>query len=373
MRIPDDIRAADEAGRIPAGLSLEYLAESLDRPTIIAIIFMIYIAFTGMSIYNIRIGTGRHIEYVQHVLDLSTVRYSEELDLVAHILYSTALYTARLSGVAFYQRVAAKPSLLHTIIIWAYPVLTVAFLTQLFLLIFHCTPVTSKWPFAWQPETIDYHCIPWGVVYLANSGLSLACDMLIFVIPGVLIHQLHTNKQRKFQLALVMFPGLFVLVLSAVRVWLVDVGQFDRDQSWRYDPMMAVESAEIAGTLIALSAPGLKPLLGLIYHGVPSSAGHSRAKSWQQKAGETPVGKLPAHGARTEGQWKILGGHNDTFDIILSEANVSSGHAGYGGAKDFAALSSSNIRITDEFHVASEYSDSFPHPRKAPGGNPSYV
>lgn len=41
MKIPDDIQSAHDAGRIPSNISLEYLAESKDRPAKIAIIFMV--------------------------------------------------------------------------------------------------------------------------------------------------------------------------------------------------------------------------------------------------------------------------------------------------------------------------------------------
>ena len=38
-----------------------------------------------------------------------------------------------------------------------------------------------------------------------------------------------------------------------------------RDGSWHYDPVLAIENAEIGGTLITLSIPGLKPLLGTCF------------------------------------------------------------------------------------------------------------
>ena len=46
MTIPVDILAADAAGRIPSGVSLQYLAESRDRSAIVGIIFMV--CFTGL-------------------------------------------------------------------------------------------------------------------------------------------------------------------------------------------------------------------------------------------------------------------------------------------------------------------------------------
>ena len=53
-----------------------------------------------------------------------------------------------------------------------------------------------------------------------------------------------------------------VIGISSVRVYLVVVGQWNLDQSWSYDPLLAVENAEIGGTLLALCVPALKPLGG---------------------------------------------------------------------------------------------------------------
>jgi hypothetical protein len=75
-------------------------------------------------------------------------------------------------------------------------------------LIFHCKPVTALWPYAWQSEPITYECLSWGLVYSVNSGLSLVCDVLMFVIPAILIKQLHVSMVKKVKLSLVMFPGV---------------------------------------------------------------------------------------------------------------------------------------------------------------------
>jgi hypothetical protein len=52
-----------------------------------------------------------------------------------------------------------------------------------------------------------------------------------------------------------------VIIISSLRLYLVVKGQWLADGSWFYCPMLAIENAEIGGTLIALSIPGLKPLL----------------------------------------------------------------------------------------------------------------
>lgn len=46
MTIPSDILAADAAGRVPSDVSLEFLAQSRDKPAIVGIIFMV--CFTGL-------------------------------------------------------------------------------------------------------------------------------------------------------------------------------------------------------------------------------------------------------------------------------------------------------------------------------------
>lgn len=53
-----------------------------------------------------------------------------------------------------------------------------------------------------------------------------------------------------------------VLVISSVRLYLVVKGQWAADGSWYYNPMLILETSEVGGTLLALSVPALKPLLG---------------------------------------------------------------------------------------------------------------
>lgn len=172
---------------------------------------IIYIAFVVLSIVLIHMGSGRHIEYIQDVLSMPEVHDTEVYDFAAHIIYTTALLVTRLSGLAFYWRLTAMSGTLHRTIIAAACFIFAAYLPQLFLLIFHCIPVTGLWPYPWQPGASDYQCLSWGLVYSVNSGVSLACDMVMFTIPIILIKGLHVSMKRKIKLSLVMFPGvLFV-------------------------------------------------------------------------------------------------------------------------------------------------------------------
>jgi hypothetical protein len=156
----------------------------------------------------IDLGSGRHMDYIQYVLSLSQVNETEILDFTVHILYTTALFLCRLSGLAFYHRLASHHERISLVIKISASFLVIVYLAQFFLLLFHCYPVTGLWPYGWQPEVNDYTCITWGDVYSVNSGLSLACDLMMLIIPSRLIHTLHVSKKKKLQLSLLLFPGV---------------------------------------------------------------------------------------------------------------------------------------------------------------------
>ncbi|KAJ6139925.1 hypothetical protein N7471_006411 [Penicillium samsonianum] len=397
MIIPDDILAADAAGRIPSGVSLEYLAQSRDSSAIVGIIFMIcftgllmivrlyarafivkkiglddalavltlmlYIAFVALSIALINLGSGRHIEYIQYVLSLPTVRETEVLDFVAHILYTTALFLCRLSGLAFYYRLTARSTKLHLSIIIAAPLLVAAYLPQLFLLIFHCKPVTGLWPYEWQVEPKTYTCLSWGLVYSVNSGLSLACDLLMFAIPAALIKGLHVSLEKKIKLSIVMFPGVFVIVISSIRVWLVAEGQWNSDGSWAYNPMMCVENAEIAATLVALSVPALKPVFGNLFaHLTEYTSSHTRSRSTKlHSLGHSKtIGSAAISSNRDSKRlinWSKIG--KDDYEMMPSEVSVSRDIRGGSRGSDRSGEEEKNngsqspgIRVTNEVNIS---------------------
>ncbi|PYI01455.1 hypothetical protein BO78DRAFT_464639 [Aspergillus sclerotiicarbonarius CBS 121057] len=401
------IQAAEAEGRIPSGVSLEYLAQSRDQPTKIAILFVgaltfvivvarcyarlflvkkfgwddglavftlsLYISIVALSVVLIDMGSGRHIEYIQYVLSLTQVDNTEVYDFVMHILYTTALFVCRLSGLAFYQRLASRHPKISLAIKLSGGFLVAAYLTQFFLLLFHCLPVTGLWPYGWQPQIDDYNCISWGDVYVANSVLSLVCDVMMLTLPSMLIYVLQVSQKRKLQLSMIMFPGVLVLIISCVRMYLVIIGQWSSDGSWAYDPMLAIETSEVGGTLIALSIPAMKSLFGSWFShlkayssraggtsGKPSGAAHrTYGRSW-----ETGV-KLSSLGNRTvDDAYKVnIGAGEDP----ITHMPTSDGHQrsrNDGSSEDLlmdGGFSQENrqlalkhgIRLTEEISVSS--------------------
>lgn len=165
-----------------------------------------------LSIILIDQGSGRHIEYIQYVLTPAQVDLTEVNDFAAHLIYTSALFVCRMSGLYFYFRICDLHDKLVFVIKCAAVFLVCVYLPQIFLIIFHCLPVTGLWPYEWQSSINDYKCITWGIVYSVNSSLSLVCDFVLFTIPVFIIKNLHINRKRKVQLSLVLLPGLLVIV-----------------------------------------------------------------------------------------------------------------------------------------------------------------
>ncbi|KAI5458738.1 hypothetical protein BGZ63DRAFT_456532 [Mariannaea sp. PMI_226] len=289
------VTQAFKDGRVPDGITAAYLDQSKDGPAIAGILvvtilaslvvigrlcsrafllrrfglddaltllsWLSYIPFVALCIHLINLGSGRHIEYIQYVLDMDTVKVTEVLDFAAHIIYTTALLFCRVSGLALYYRLCNHHDGLRIAIRVVFGILVAGYLPQVFLLIFHCRPVTGLWPYEWQPGVDDYVCLQWGLVYSVNSAVSLICDLLLFGIPIVMLRVLEMPHRRKVQLACILLPGISVIAISITRLVFVIEGQWQTDQSWSYNALLGVEVAEIGTTLIALSVPGIKPLL----------------------------------------------------------------------------------------------------------------
>ncbi|KAF4466389.1 integral membrane pth11 [Fusarium albosuccineum] len=219
-----------------------------------------YIPFVGLCIRLIHLGSGRHFEYIQYVLDMPTIEQTEILDFAAHIIYTTALLLCRISGLAFYHRLCSIHDRLRLAIKVVFGILIAGYLPQVLLLIFHCIPVTGLWPYPFQPGYDKYVCLQWGLVYSVNSSVSLFCDFLLFGIPIVMLRVLEMPRKRKIQLACILLPGTTVIAISITRLVFVIEGQWQPDMSWAYNPMLAIEVSEIGATLIALSVPGVKPI-----------------------------------------------------------------------------------------------------------------
>lgn len=196
---------------------------------------------------------------------------------------------------------------------------------------------------------------------------------MMFIIPAILIKQLHVSKKNKIKLSLVMFPGVLsvspyhsttrvsnqkltvnsVIVISAVRVWLVVIGQWAADGSWAYNPMLCVENAEVASTLIALSVPALKPVFGNLFsHLTEYTSSHTRSRSAGGRLRTHSKHSKPMSGVGSNARddrrllnWSKSG--NDDYEMMPSEVSVTRDAPG-----DSNPYKSPGIKVTNEIDIS---------------------
>ncbi|KAH8651386.1 hypothetical protein BX600DRAFT_483779 [Xylariales sp. PMI_506] len=374
------VAQAIAAGRVPSDITEAYLDESRDQQTIAGIIFVLTLTticvlcrglvrvylvkrfglddwlaffslvllaiFVGFCIKLINIGSGRHYAYILYVMDTATQNQDESLDFVAHLIYTTALLFCRMSGLAFYHQICNMDHRFELAIKILGGVLITLYLPQLFLIIFHCLPVTSLWPFSTSEVETGYSCLAWGLVYSVNSAVSLLCDILLFGIPIAMLYILDMSRKRKTQLAMILLPGILVVAISVTRIALVVEGQWSADETWTYDPMLAIEVSEIGATLIALSIPGIKPFFNICLnrHGdSTNSGGGTYGKT------STSKGKTTLRTFQTRPHHDIL---NSQDNIIIKGGIATDEYELEGGAKDNGSIEShKGILVRVEFNM----------------------
>ena len=136
-------------------------------------------------------------------LDLAQV-----LDFWAHLIYATALFVCRMSGLAFYHRLCDRSGSLIWTVRGSAVFLVAGYIPQIFLIVFHCKPVTALWPNYFQPNVSDYECLPWVILYATNSSISILSDLILFIIPVIIILKLKTTTSKKLTLSAVLLPGV---------------------------------------------------------------------------------------------------------------------------------------------------------------------
>lgn len=157
-----------------------------------------------------------------------------------------------------------------------------------------------------------------------------------------------------------------MIVISAIRVWLVAEGQWRSDGSWAYNPMMCVESAEIAATLVALSVPALKPVFGNLFaHLTEYTSSHTRSRS--TKLHSLGHSKTIGSGAVSSNRdskrllnWSKIG--KDDYEMMPSEVSVSRDVRGGSRGSDHSGgeenrkhgSRSPGIRVTNEVDISRE-------------------
>jgi hypothetical protein len=117
---------------------------------------------------------------------------------VDEVLYVVILITTKVSILMFYRRVFQRP-LFQTLISWnvGFVILTgTAFVP---VIIFQCSPINGFWD-----KTIASKCIDASAVAYSFSGISIAQDVLVLLLPIPELATIQLGRKEKWSV-MVMF------------------------------------------------------------------------------------------------------------------------------------------------------------------------
>lgn len=196
-------------------------------------------------------GNGVHINQINPDTAMTMFR----LFYVSVWIYNISLSMTKISILLQYLRLFAVSS--ARIACWIVLAATVIFgIWSVFGNIFLCKPVAY-----WWNKSLDGHCLDERSVWLSNSIVNMATDIIIVLIPIPVVFRLCISLKQKLSLTLLFVLGGFGCITSGLRVRSVVVIAQSEDVTWDNAPAAIWSAIEVNVAIICACLATLKPLL----------------------------------------------------------------------------------------------------------------
>ncbi|KAK1987629.1 hypothetical protein LZ30DRAFT_155076 [Colletotrichum cereale] len=276
--------------------------------------FLLVFGCAFASVWNVRNGLGRHVYFLR----------PEQIKEYFKTLYtSIVLYNAALGGIKMtfllqYYRVLGvqkmrKYFIGSMVIIGAWSV------SQLFLIIFNCTPVATFWD-----KTIPGTCLPNNPGWYFSATGNIITDLMIFVLPLPVIVRLKLHRRQKYVLLGIFSLGFFTCAISVIRIHFL---QLDQDFTYGNVATACWSVGELCCGLACACLPACRPLVSrfipaLSIRSTKPSAYHSHV-SHPKKTGNTSQQRDPELGGGSVNRSRRLTLNQNRYtEVEDSEAEV---------------------------------------------------
>lgn len=285
------------------------------------------IVFVSLCIFVAYYGMGRHtivtvLEHPERVVPFA------KATLAAGVIYNPALVCTKVSILLLYHRLFPGKRLKWACI--GVGAFAVAYsITAIMTNIFQCVPVESNWD-----KTITPHCVDLGAELVAVSSLNVLTDAAILALPMPVIWRLKTSPRRKLQLMSMFMLGIFVVIVSIIRVTYVSGVSFS-DGFWvnTFPSMWSVVESCVG--IVAACLPCLRPVFNQLIHG--DTEGSTRKKG--------SSGGPSGHGL-PDRELVTIGGHRIPMKNVSS--GTSQGSNTLAATQGHSQLNGSFERLRDE-------------------------
>ncbi|KAF3761966.1 hypothetical protein M406DRAFT_221657, partial [Cryphonectria parasitica EP155] len=201
-----------------------------------------------------------------HVWDLADGALQQILRLfyISEIIYVAALALTKTSIISMYLRIfdphkhyrfACHAALLFILL----PSMAVLLAT-----ILSCRPISYFWDR--NPLQVPHgKCLNVVALAYANSGLAVAQDIILIVLPVGMLWRLNISRRRKVLIALIFAVGGLGLVATIIRLRTLYVFGSLKDPTWDYVPVVYWTTVELAAGILCACLPALRILVEKIF------------------------------------------------------------------------------------------------------------
>ena len=138
-----------------------------------------------------------------------------QVTLIRYVSYPSSVCFIKLSILALYIRIFPIPWLRRTSIGLGIFIVC-ATMTKNMGDIFQCTPIAT----AWIP-TPQTRCVNFFILVIVSGVINIVTDFIILALPVPILWNLKVNRVKKWELTWIFLVGVFVCVISVVRLPIV--------------------------------------------------------------------------------------------------------------------------------------------------------
>ncbi|KAH6952510.1 hypothetical protein BKA56DRAFT_605028 [Ilyonectria sp. MPI-CAGE-AT-0026] len=238
-----------------------------DLITALATVFIIPIS--GVIIAAVKTGLGRDI----WMLEPEEITEFLKLYYFAELLYPLCLYPSKAAFLFFYLRIFWSQTFRR--ITYGTIVFTCAAgLSSTIVNIFQCRPVSYAWT-GWDGEHTG-HCMNMNYQAWSNAGISIALDFWIIGLPISQIASLTWHWRRKAEAFLMFGIGLFITIVSIIRLRYLVFYQRTVNPTWDLVPLTNWSLVEVDVGVICACMPALRILITRVLPDLLTSSDSNR-------------------------------------------------------------------------------------------------
>ncbi|KAK4160459.1 hypothetical protein QBC43DRAFT_381243 [Cladorrhinum sp. PSN259] len=299
--------------RLWTRFSIQGVSLAADDWTIMAS-WLFSVGFTVNVCTQTRFGLGKHVADLPPTTNFAA---SLELFYFGEATYYVTVSLTKMSILFLYLRLI--PSRGYQIANWtmmAFVALTGICCTVAG--IFQCNPI----PKAWHTD-LEGTCFNQVALFLANAGLNILQDLIIYVLPVKTLWQLQLPRKQRVALVIVFVIGAFVCVTGILRLQSLTMASVSKDPTWDNYGAAIWSSIESNVGIVCASLAHLKPMIARYAPRLLSITGGTRLPD--ERSGPTKELSHLEAGVSNGGR---SGRHSKPFGILtqieLEETDQSS-------------------------------------------------